>query len=53
MPGQANPPRHYELRVEGIEPSGYETLLIPNRLEKLRGYGAMATVPETATGGQG
>ncbi len=43
----------HELRVEGIGPSGYETLLIPYRREKLRGYGAGATVPQTATGGQG
>ena len=42
-----------KLRVEGIEPSGYKTLLDPNRREKLRSYGAGATVPQTATGGLG
>ena len=31
----------------------YETLLNPNRQEKLRGYGTGATVPQTATGGLG
>ena len=31
----------------------YETLLNPCRLEKLRGYGTGATVPQTATGGLG
>ena len=34
--GQANPPRRLKLRVEGIDPSGYEILLTPCRLEKLR-----------------
>ena len=42
-----------KLRVEGIEPSGYKTLLDPSRREKLRGYGTGATVPQTATGGLG
>ena len=36
MPGQANPPWRIKLRVEGIDPTGYETLLTPYRLEKLR-----------------
>ena len=36
MLGQANPPRRLKLRVEGIDPSGYEILLTPCRLEKLR-----------------
>jgi len=51
--GQANPLHRYEPREEGIDLSRYETLLIPNRREKLRSYGAGATVPQTATGGQG
>ena len=38
---------------EGDESFGTDTLLIPNRREKLRSYGAGATVPQTATGGQG
>ena len=53
VPGQANPPRRQAESREDRSLRAYETLLIPNRPEKLRGYGIMATVPQTATGGLG